>query len=158
MRLLESWVEALTVILDTSTLILTCIDGLPVNTAKFTFAMAHHAVVDLAQVLNISPPTPVDRLSPTEFTHLQSRLLAAGLHMREGTAIEQDLAELRATYEPFVNALAVRIQVSVPPWIPPANTVDDWQTSAWDDRFPNIRQTLNKVMYPRSTKHVQRQQ
>jgi hypothetical protein len=55
---------------------------------------------------------------------------------------------LRATYEPFVSALAQRIQVVLPPWIPPQGTLDDWQTSARDDRFPTIHQVLNKVMYP----------
>jgi hypothetical protein len=144
----QSWVEALTVILDTCALILTSIDGLPLVTARFTFAMARHAVVDLAQVLNISPPTAVNRLSSTEFTHLQDLLAASGLRLKESTASQQELAELRATYEPFVSALAQRIQVSLPPWLPPADTLNDWQTSAWDDRFPSIRQTLNKVMHP----------
>jgi hypothetical protein len=110
--------------------------------------MARHAVVDLAQVRNISPPTAVNRLSSTEFTQFQDRLSAAGLRLRERTASEQALAELRATYEPFVSALAKRMQVTLPPWLPPADTLDDWQTSAWDERFPSTRQTLNKLMHP----------
>src|SRR5205823_9698408 len=59
----QSWVEALTVILDTCALILTGIEGIPVEASRFTFAMARHAVVDLAQVLNTSPTTGVNRLS-----------------------------------------------------------------------------------------------
>src|SRR5712691_5568133 len=51
----QSWVEALTVILDTCALMLTGIEGTRNEAAKFTFAMARHAVVDLAQVLDISP-------------------------------------------------------------------------------------------------------
>jgi Ion channel len=151
----QSWVEALTVMLDTTALILTGIEGVSVEAAKFTFAIARHAVVDLAQVLN-APPTPgVNRLSSLEFTHLQDMLAASGIHLTEGTAAEQKLAELRGTYEPFVSALADRMQVSLPPWIPPADTLDDWQTSAWDDMFPSIHQTLKKVMHAESTKHVQ---
>ena len=144
----QSWVEALTVILDTCALILTTIDGVPVAPARFTFAMARHAVVDLAQVLNTTPIKGVNRLSSAEFTLLQDMLAVSGIRLQEGMASEQKLAELRATYEPFVNALADRIQVSLPPWISPADTVDDWQTSAWDDLFPCIRQTLNQVMHP----------
>ena len=113
-----------------------------------SFAMARHAVVDLAQVLNTTPIKGVNRLSSTEFTWLQDMLAVSGLRLKEGTALEQKLAELRATYEPFVSALAHRIQVVLPPWIPPADTVDDWRTSAWDDLFPSIRQTLNQVMHP----------
>jgi hypothetical protein len=143
----QSWVEALTVILDTCALILTGIEGIAVAPARFTFAMARHAVVDLAQVLNTSPTPAVNRLSSVEFTRLQEMLAAAGIRLQEGPASEQKLAELRATYEPFVSALAERIQVSLPPWIPPADTLDDWQTSAWDEMFPSIRQTLHKVMH-----------
>jgi len=149
----QSWVGALTIILDTCALVLTTIDsdstsGAPVEGAKFTFAMARHAVVDLAQVLDISPPTAVNRLSSAEFTHLQDILVTAGIRLRESRTSEQNLSELRATYEPFVSALAERIQVSLPPWIPPKETLDDWQTSAWDDRFPSIHETLKKVMHP----------
>ncbi len=151
----QSWVEALTVILDTCALILTAIDGVPVAPARFTFAMARHAVVDLAQVLNTTPIKGVNRLSSTEFTWLQDMLAVSGIRLQEGTASEQKLAELRATYEPFVSALAHRIQVVLPPWIPPGDTLDDWQTSAWDERFPSIRQTLHKVMHLEWTRQVQ---
>ena len=143
----QSWVEALTVILDTSALILTGIDGLADEPARFTFAMARHAVVDLALVIGIPPTTGVNRLSSAEFAHLRDVLAASGIHLREGTATEQKLAALRETYEPFVSALADRMLVSLPPWIPPENTLDDWQTTAWDDLFPSTRQTLLKVMH-----------
>ena len=143
----QSWVEALTVILDTSALILTGIDGLADEPARFTFAMARHAVVDLALVIGIPPTTGVNRLSAAEFAHLRDVLAASGIHLREGTATEQKLAALRETYEPFVSALADRMLVSLPPWIPPENTLDDWQTTAWDDLFPSTKQTLLKVMH-----------
>ena len=144
----QSWVEVLTVILDTCALILTNIDGSPMEPAKFTFAIARHAVVDLAQVLDISPTPAVNRLSSAEFTRLQDMLALSGIRLKEGTATEQKLAELRNTYEPFVSAMAERLEVSLPPWIPPGDTLDDWQTSAWDEMFPSIRQTLKKVMHP----------
>ena len=151
----QSWVEVLTVILDTCALILTNIDGSPMEPAKFTFAIARHAVVDLAQVLNISPTPAVNRLSSAEFTQLQDMLAVSGIRLKEGTATEQKLAELRETYEPFVSAMAERMQVSLPPWIPPGDTLDDWQTSAWDEMFPSIRLTLHKVMHKEWTRQVQ---
>jgi hypothetical protein len=142
----QSWVEALTVILDTCALILVGIEGTPVEPARFAFAMARHAVVDLAQVLGTTPTAGVNRLSSSDFAHLQDVLAASGIHVKEGTATEQKLADLRKTYEPFVSALAARIQVSLPPWIPPGDSLDDWQTSAWDEMFPSTRRTLLKVM------------
>src|ERR1051325_7803670 len=111
----QSWVGALTIILDTCAIILTMIEDdnaqeVPIEAAKFTFAMARHAVIDLTQILSISTPTPVDRLSSTEFIQLQDLLAAAGIGLRESKTSEQKLSELRATYEPFVSALAERIQ------------------------------------------------
>jgi hypothetical protein len=143
----QSWVGALTVILDTCALILTGIEGPSVDPARFAFAMARHAVVDLAQVLGTSPTTGVNRLSSAEFAQLQDLLAAFGIRLIEGTASEQKLAALRETYEPFVSALANRILVSLPPWIPPGDSLDDWQTSAWDDMFPSTHQTLMKVVH-----------
>ena len=48
----QSWVGALTTMLDVTSLILTGIDGVNPGQAKLTFAMARHAAVDLAQVVN----------------------------------------------------------------------------------------------------------
>jgi len=143
----QSWVGALTVVLDTCALILTGIESVPDEAARFTFAMARHAVVDLAQVLNTSPTTDAARLPSAEFAHLQEMLASSGIHLNPGTATERKLAEFRETYEPFVSALADRLLVSLPPWIPPADSLDDWQTTAWDDLLPSTRQTLIKVMH-----------
>src|SRR5579864_9658034 len=144
----QSWVEALTVILDTCALILTGIDGTPIKAARFTFAAARHAVVDLAQVLGASPMAEVNRLSTDEWTRVRDHLAAAGIPLKEGTASEKKLAKLRETYEPFVSGLAKRIQVALPPWLPPENALDDWQTSAWDEQFPSIHHTLKQVLRP----------
>jgi hypothetical protein len=145
----QSWVGALTVILDTCALMLTTLDSVPLEPARFAFAMARHAVVDLSQVLRTAPQATVNRISSAEVTRLQELLVRAGLHLRNETIDEQELAELRATYEPFVIALAERMLVSLPPWIPPQDSLDDWQTSAWDDQFPSFRQTLDRVRHSR---------
>lgn len=142
----QSWVEALTVILDTSALILSGIKQAPVEPARFAFAMARHAVIDLAQVFgSTSTPCP-DRLPPEEFSQLQVRLAASGIYFKEGIAVEQKLAELREAYEPFVNILADNLMVSLPPWLPTKDALDDWQTSSWDNTGLSTRETLLEVM------------
>src|SRR5438270_5988494 len=112
----QSWVEALTVILDTCALILTGIEGIPVEAARFTFAIARHTMVDLAQVLATSPTKGVNRLPPAEFARLNDVLAASGIRLNPGTATEQKLAELREAYEPFVSGMANRLLVSLPTW------------------------------------------
>jgi len=144
----QSWLEALTTILDTCALILAGIEGLPAEPARFTFAIARHAVVDLAQVFNTPPiTTGGNRLPPAEFARLRDVLAASGILLNEELATEQKLAELRETYEPFVSSLAQFLLVSLPPWITPESNLDDWQTSAWDDLLPSTRRTLREVIH-----------
>ena len=41
------------------------------------------------------------------------------------------LAQLREMYEPYVNGLADRLLMPLPPWLP-TESVDNWRTSAWE--------------------------
>src|SRR5207253_10448264 len=61
----QSWVAALTVILDGCALVLAAIDSIPPGQAQLTFAMARHAAVDLAVIFD-TPPVSLgtDRLPP----------------------------------------------------------------------------------------------
>src|SRR5579864_7781024 len=69
----QSWVAALTTMLDVSSLVLVGIEGLHPGQAKLTFAMARHAAVDLAQVVNAKhDPSAGDRLSQEEFSALRN--------------------------------------------------------------------------------------
>ena len=129
----QSWLGALTTLLDASALVMVGIEGGGARQAQLTFAIARHAVVDLAQVFVTPPRSPAaDRLSPAEFSKLRARLAAAGLQFLEGGAVEARLLELRRMYEPYVNSLADYLQVSIPPWMPALQAKDNWQTSAWE--------------------------
>jgi hypothetical protein len=135
----QSWLAALTVILDTCSLILSGGKDLDSYQAQLTFAMARHAVVDLALVFRTPPLPPVpDRLSPEQLRLLRKTLHEAGLPLRDDAAAHAKLTELRAMYEPFVNALAELLAFALPPFIPERATVDNWQTSAWTRRTPGL--------------------
>lgn len=143
----QSWLAALTTILDVSALIMVGIEGIPKKPAKFTFALARHAAVDLLQVFGAAPtPRDGDRLSSTDFTHLHSVLLESGIMLSDGAAAEKRLAELRAMYEPFVDGLSRRLLMPLPQWIRPPNAVDDWQTSAWDHFLESTPYTLDRAI------------
>lgn len=128
----QSWLTALTAILDASALVIIGIDGAPKRQAQLTFAMARHAVVDLAQIFDTAPgELTVDRLPSDELDRLRSALVTAGVKLATGLSAEQRLAELRGMYEPFVSTLSSFLLISLPPWIPPAEAFDNWQTSRW---------------------------
>jgi hypothetical protein len=131
----QSWLVALTTILDTCALVMVGVEGAPAWQARLTFAMARHAVVDLAQVF-YTPPVPPDpdRLPPADLSRLRMSLAAAGIPFRDGRAADQRLAELRQMYEPYVYALAQYLFMTLPVWIlqKDKDAVDNWQTSAWE--------------------------
>jgi hypothetical protein len=128
----QSWLTALTTILDASALLIVGIEGGPARQAQLTFAIARHAVVDLSQVFNTPPRAPLpDRLSPGELTRLRALLATTDINLRNDGAADQKLSELRQMYEPYANALADYLFVTIPSWIPPGENFDNWQTSAW---------------------------
>jgi hypothetical protein len=135
----QSWVGALTVILDTSALLIAGVDGSDGHQARLTFAMARHAAVDLGLTFSAVPLPPTsDRLPPAGLARLQESLRAAGATVRDGPEVARALAELRGLYEPFVSALAAKFLFVLPPFQPDAPPVDNWQTSAWMRRSPGL--------------------
>jgi hypothetical protein len=129
----ESWLAALTMLLDVSALLIVGVDGIPASPARLAFAMARHAAVDLSQVFDTPPHMPgQDRLSPADLRRLRDTLADAGITLREGADADQKLSALRAKYEPYVNALAEYLLVTLPPWLPASDASDDWQTSVWE--------------------------
>jgi hypothetical protein len=128
----ESWVAALTTILDTSAVVMVAQEGWCVHQAELTFAMARHAVVDLAQVFSTPPRQAEDRLPATRLARLRDRLASGGMLLHPPPDLEHRLAELRRMYEPYVEALARFLALPLPPWVREVERPDNWQTSAWD--------------------------
>jgi len=135
----QSWVGALTVALDTSALLIAAVESADGYQARLTFAMARHAAVDLALIFSTPPrPPQPDRLPAADLERLWASLRAAGVVLRDGPAAGQALAELRALYEPIVNALATHFLLALPPFQPEKPPVDNWQKSAWMPRAPGL--------------------
>lgn len=115
----QSWLSALTAILDTSALVMTGVEGACERQAELTFAMARHAVVDLSLVFGTRPREPKhDRLPPDKQAELRSLLESYGVKLRSGASADQKLAELRWMYEPYIYSLAHYFRVTIPPGSP----------------------------------------
>ena len=128
----QSWLAALTAVLDTSALLIAGVEGACQEQAKLTFAIARHAVVDLSQIFVARPREPEsDRLPAAELARLRATLAAAGVRLHDGPEADQRLSELRRLYEPYLNALAEFLAFELPPWIPTGKLADNWQTTAW---------------------------
>jgi hypothetical protein len=131
----QSWLAALTTILDTCALVMVGVEGACERQAELTFAMARHAVVDLSLVFRTGLQEPAeDRLPPAQLAALRELLAASGVKLRIGADSDEKLAHLRWMYEPYVFALARYFHTDVPSWIAEENRSDNWQTSVWDRR------------------------
>jgi hypothetical protein len=129
----QSWLGALTTMLDVTSLVLAGIDGIPKEQARLTFAMARHAAVDLTQVVNAKfDPNRRDRLAPEELETLRKRLAEAGMRLKQDDTADQKLLKMRSLYEPYCEALAQRLLLTIPGWQRTEVRKDNWQSGPWD--------------------------
>jgi hypothetical protein len=129
----QSWLGALTTILDTTALACGMIEGTLQRQGWMTFAVARHAVVDLAIVFGISPVVPqTDRLSQADLAQLTRMLTVSGLKLQAAPSAKDRFEELRHMYEPYILALANYFCLDAPPWVSDPSGSDNWESSAWE--------------------------
>jgi hypothetical protein len=123
----QSWISALTAVLDTSALLIAGVRGHEARQAQLTFAMARHALVDLAQIFSQAPVTDMpDRLPPERYERLYGMLCQSGISVcRDGRSIER-LRDMRALYEGYAEALSRYLCMPLPPWMTDTPHKDNW--------------------------------
>ena len=137
----QSWLAALTTVLDTCAVILTQAKGVNTYQAQVTFAIARHAAVDLALVLRADSPGPSNalrRLTGEQFAQFRKALETAGVPTVDEAGAEESLGKLREMYEPFLHGLGERLLLTVPPLMNDEGIPDNWQRSAWMKPTPGI--------------------
>ncbi len=143
----ESWLSSLITILDTCALIRVCLETEDTSgkqepdwhkplrwQAHLTFAMARQATIDIALILKCPPAhCPMDRLPATDLQRIADQLQVHGIEVCTTPAHDERLRRIRNEYEPYVYALAERLMLTIPDWLPEKDTKgDNWQRSAWD--------------------------
>ena len=132
----QSWLAALAVVLDVSSILLVNGSEDCRQRAKLTFAMARHVCVDLCLVFWLPPvQPPVERLTDAE---LDGFLTHGRANMPLSDEQKARLSDLRAVYEPFLQSLAEYFCFRLPRFIPDRPSPDNWQTSPWTKRAPGI--------------------
>ena len=128
----QSWLAAFTAVLDVCALLIAYGEGLARWQSKLTFAIARHAVVDLAEVLRIKPSPPAkDRLPAGDVAKVRNLLVECRASSKCGEAGDKKLAELRGMYEPYLNGLSIRLLMPLPSWGVSQQGVENWKRSAW---------------------------
>ncbi len=143
----QSWLAALSAVLDACSLVMVGIDGLPKWQAQLTFKMARHALVDISQIFNTSPlKHDGERLTNQDFEFLRSQLQADGVVLNTDSGDERTLEELRAMYEPYTKVLSHYLMMPLPDWLPKGRASDNWQTSAWEVTAPAPDKPFEKCL------------
>jgi hypothetical protein len=147
----QSWLGALTTILDTSAFLLADLENPNRYQAKLTFAISRHAVVDLARMFALPPlELPRKGLSAAELMQLRIHLASVGRPLIDDRAVEERLLALRQMYEPYIRALSQYLSLALPAWRPAQQSSDNWQSSArdslslvgWENRLALFDETV----------------
>jgi hypothetical protein len=136
----QSWLSALTAILDTCALLITTVEGPSTRQAQLTFAIGRHTLVDLGHVFGQEKveqrfrDAPPQRLPDAEFARLCSMLDVAGFSLCSQIDSRARLNAIRKLYEPHAAAMSRYLHLELPLWTPPApdpkKKRDQWTTVA----------------------------
>jgi hypothetical protein len=132
----QSWLSAMTAVLDTCAVLLSLVDCTACRQARLTFAMSRHAVVDLLLVFGMKPdavakatpgvPDPASRLPEAELVKLTEVLCKAGYRLRLQPERLALLRKLRWMYEGQVLALSRYLCMPLPAFVAQAEGRDTW--------------------------------
>lgn len=136
----QSWLAALTAVLDTCALLITTIEGPSTRQAQLTFAIGRHTLVDLGHVFKrekreqrLRGAMPA-RLGDEEYLRLCDLLGQAGFSLCGDLGARERLKAIRLLYEPHACAMAEYLRLTLPAWAPPApderRRKDQWSTVA----------------------------
>lgn len=125
----QSWLSALTAILDTSALLISGIRAHEARQAQLTFAMARHALVDLTQILGLQPAhDAAERLPAEHYRRLYDLLSQSGVDLCRDSLSGERLREMRALYEGYAEALSKYLFMPLPRWLAEHPQKDNWMT------------------------------
>jgi hypothetical protein len=129
----QNWLSAMCTVLDTCALTIAAAPTGTVDSARYTYAIARHAIVDLGYSFHVDPIPPApNRLPRSDLEELLDQLRTAGVEIGAPDAtIEKRLNGIRALYEPYINALAENLELGLPSWIAPESSTDNWRTTEW---------------------------
>jgi len=123
----QSWLSALTAILDTCAVLIASVQEHSARQAQLTFAVARHALVDLSQILSQKPvPSGQDRLPGDKYQLIYDKLCSAGVRVCRDGQSGARLNELRQLYEGYAEALSRYLVMPLPPFFMEHPTKDNW--------------------------------
>jgi hypothetical protein len=126
----QSWLTALTAMVDAVAVIALCSEGDLNTQAELTFAMGRHVIADMATLFDLQPVADTrQRLSASDFSKLREALIGGAAPLRAESLREEALADRRAMYEPQAQALSEYFLMALPAWIAEDDAQENWRSS-----------------------------
>jgi hypothetical protein len=154
----QSWLSALTAVLDACALLITAVEGPAQRQAQLTFAIGRHVLVDIGHVFHREKAEQklregaFTRLNDEEFGQLCDLLRQAGISLCGDINVRARLDGLRKLYEPHACSMAHYLRLELPHWTPPpvnAAKPDIW-TSIGRLRSPGGRDDSLTAVSPQA--------
>ena len=125
----QSWLGALTAIMDCCALIISGVHDLHPLQARMTFTTARLVMVELAYSLGAepSPFTGGVRLDDEAYATLDAALRESDLGWNSGEEARDSLKAFRATYEPLLDGLSKYLLLPLPSFLPNAADTDNYE-------------------------------
>jgi hypothetical protein len=129
----QNWLAAMCTVLDACAFTVAAAPAETADAARFTFAIARHAVADLSYSFHVTAAAPaVDRLPEGDLAELLASLAENGVRPDvDAATITERMARMRALYEPQISALAERLDLALPAWLSADSPTDNWRTTQW---------------------------
>ncbi|HEV2578702.1 MAG TPA: potassium channel family protein [Acidobacteriaceae bacterium] len=121
----QSWLSALTAVLDACALLITAVECSAQRQAQLTFATGRHVLVDIGHVFHREKAEQrlreggFTRLNDDEFSRLCDLLRGENIALCGDLDMRARLDALRKLYEPHACAMAHYLRLELPHWTPP---------------------------------------
>lgn len=127
----QSWVTALTALIDTSAVVRLCAEGDLKIQADLTFAMIRHALSDIAGVFRLDTHGSFEeRLHEAEFAEIRRTLQGRpGDTLDPARLHEAGLRNLTRMYEPQAHALSRYLLMRLPEWTQSLDQLQNWEAN-----------------------------
>jgi hypothetical protein len=111
-------VISLTVLLDTSALLMVGKNEKDAERAGECFRLGREVIEELSRALHTSPYARKNsRMRPEDFSKLCEAVDLDGFPILAGKDAEEKFNQLRSEYEPQALAIAEKLMVNLPPWV-----------------------------------------
>jgi hypothetical protein len=128
----QSWLSALTTVLDASVLLIVGGNGLPASQAKVTYRMGLRLLKSLTEALSLPlDPGHPSRLTEAELAALRTDLKVAIPSLTLGPEASVQLLRLVRRYDVYLVALSEWLLMPLPLWNPALD--DDWQPESLEE-------------------------